>query len=171
MWNSRYLAVNEELSFQIRLHWVVLARLVLASAVGLVAVLALSVYAGTRHAGGHLLVTVLWLAALALFVRLAWRVLGWHRTRLMITTSRLVKVSGIIATRVQSIPLAAVTDLSYTQDPNGRLLGYGTFKLETEGDHSSDLEKLEHIPRPNRFYLLLCDSIFGSSPEPVADEY
>ncbi|MCL9797322.1 PH domain-containing protein [Frankia sp. AgKG'84/4] len=168
---SRYLAVNEQAVTNVRLHWVVLARVILETVAGLVAVLAIAIYSATHGGGGKVLVTLLWWMALAAVVRLAWRVLDWDRTRLLITTSRLVRVSGIISTKVQSIPMSKITDLSYTMDPNGRLLGYGAFVLETEGDHKSDLEKLAHIPRPDRFYLLFCDSIFGSSPEPATDEF
>ncbi len=167
---AKYLAVNEQAVTDIRQHWVVLARVILETVVGLVAVLAIALYSAAHGGGGRVLVTLLWWVALAAVVRLAWRVLSWDRTRLLITTSRLVRVSGIISVKVQSIPMSKITDLSYTMDPNGRLLGYGAFVLETEGDHKSDLEKLAHVPRPDRFYLLLCDNIFGGSPAPAVDD-
>ncbi|MEX5632479.1 PH domain-containing protein [Parafrankia sp. FMc2] len=170
MYNSGYLAANEQTVVQIRLHWVVLARVVLETAAALVGVVAIAVYSAGRDVNVRVVVTLLWWVALAAVVRLLWRLLDWHRTCLLITTSRLIKVSGIISTRVQSIPLSKITDLSYNLDPNGRVLGYGAFELETEGDHTSDLEKLQHVPHPDRFYLLLCDSIFGGSPEPAVDD-
>ncbi|OHV27579.1 hypothetical protein BBK14_20225 [Parafrankia soli] len=170
MRNHRYLAANEQTIVQIRLHWVVIARLVLGTAAILVGVLALSIYSRTHGAGAGFLLTLLWWVALAAVVRLLWRLLDWHRTNLLITSSRMIKVSGIISLRVQSIPLSKITDISYTLDPNGRVLGYGKFAMETEGDHASELEKIDHVPRPDRFYLLLCNSIFGGSPEPAAGD-
>ncbi|CAO5154025.1 YdbS-like PH domain-containing protein [Frankia sp. AiPs1] len=165
-----YLATNEDLSFQIRLHWVVFARVVLETVGVLAAAAAISVYTTVRHAGAHLLVTLLWWVAVAAVVRLLWRLLDWHLTVLLITSSRIMRVSGIVSRRVQSMPLSKITDLSYTLDPNGRLLGYGTFAMETEGDHKHALEKVEHVPHPDRFYLRLCDSIFGGAPEPAVDD-
>lgn len=170
MRDSRYLAANEQAVVQIRLHWVVLARLILGTAVVLGGALAVSVYSTVHDAGADFLITLLWWVALAAVIRLLWRLLGWYRTSLLITSSRMIKVSGIISTRVQSIPLSKITDLSYTLDPNGRVLGYGRFVMETEGDHTSELEKVDHVPRPDRFYLLLCNSIFGDSPAPAADD-
>lgn len=166
-----FLAVNEQAVAHFRLHWVVLARVVLGTAAALVVVLAISVFATSRNADTGVLVSLLWWAVLALVVRLLWRVFDWHRNRLLITSSRLIRVSGIISTKIESIPLSKITDMSYELDPNGRVLGYGTFKLETEGDHKSALEKLTHVPRPGAFYLLLCDCIFGGAPEPAAEEY
>ncbi|WP_255360487.1 PH domain-containing protein [Frankia sp. EI5c] len=101
-------------------------------------------------------------------LRLLWRLLDWRCTSVMITSSRLVRRSGIITVRVQSIPMSKITDLSYDLDPTGRVLGYGSFTLETEGDHTSELEKIDHVPRPDRFYLLFCNSIFGGAPETSA---
>jgi uncharacterized membrane protein YdbT with pleckstrin-like domain len=168
--NSRYVAVNEQITFQIRLHWIVLARVVLETAAALVGALAVSGYLVVHGGGARFLFTIVWCAVLVLAVRLGWHLLGWHRTRVLITSSRLIKMSGIISIRVESIPLSKITDLSYDLDPTGRLLRYGKFKLETEGDHKPQLENIEHVPRPDRFYLLLCDSIFGGAPEPAADD-
>ncbi|MCK9924929.1 PH domain-containing protein [Frankia sp. AgPm24] len=165
-----YLANNEHLTVQIRLHWVVVARVVLETAGVLAVAIAVSLYDAVHHAGIGVLVTLLWWVALAVVLRLMWRLLGWYLTVLLITNTRLVKASGILSRRIQSLPLSKITDLSYKLDPNGRLLGYGTFEMETEGDHVSALEKLEHVPRPDRFYLRLCDGIFGGAPEPALDD-
>lgn len=166
----RYLAANEQEVLQSRQHWVVLAR-VFAETFGiLVAALALSGYFAARGGGVEFLVTLLWWGVLAVVVRLLWRLLDWSRVCMVITDSRMMKISGIISIKVQSIPMSKITDISYNLDPTGRLLGYGAFALETEGDHTSDLEKIEHVPHPDHFYLLLCNSIFGAAPEPAADD-
>ncbi|SNQ51767.1 conserved hypothetical protein [Frankia canadensis] len=167
---TRYVAVNEQIIFEIRLHWVVLVRVLLEAAAALVGAVAISVYVAVHGIGARFLLMLLWCAVLVVVARLMWHLLGWHRTRLLITSSRLVKVSGIISVRVQSLPLSKITDLSYDLDPTGRAIGYGKFSLETEGDHKNQLESIDHVPRPDRFYLLLCNGIFGDSPEPAVDE-
>ncbi|EFC81860.1 hypothetical protein CcI49_14460 [Frankia sp. CcI49] len=168
--NYRFLAANEQAIVRIRLHWVVLARVVLETVAVLVGVVALNIYAAAHGRGGGILITLLWWGALAAVLRLLWRMLTWYCTILLVTNSRFVKVSGIISLKVQSIPMSKITDLSYTLDPNGRVLGYGTFALETEGDHKSELEKLEYVPQPDQFYLLFCNSIFGGAPEPTTGD-
>ncbi len=168
--NYEFLAADEQAIVRIRLHWVVIARFVLGTAAILIGVLALTIYSEAHDTGAGFLITLLWWVVLAAVLRLLWHLLDWHRTSLLITSSRMIKVSGIISLRVQSIPLSKITDISYTLDPNGRVLGYGKFAMETEGDHSSELEKIDHVPRPDRFYLVLCDSIFGGSPEPAAGD-
>ena len=170
MRDSRYLAANEQMVVQVRLHWVVLARVILETVAVLVGVLAVSIFFAARDVGPRSFVALLWWVALAAVVRLLWRLLDWHRTYLLITSSRLVKASGIVSTKVQAIPLSKITDLAYNQDLNSRMLGYGEFVMETEGDHTSDLEKIDHVPVPDRFYLLLCNSIFGGGPGPAADD-
>jgi membrane protein YdbS with pleckstrin-like domain len=169
MRNVRYLAAHEELVIAVRPHWAVLARVLLETASAVVGVLAVSVFFAAKGIDAGFLVTLLWWAVLVLVIRMLWKFLDWHVTSLMITNTRLMRLSGIFYRTIQTIPLAKITDMSYDRDPLGRLLGYGDFKLETEGDHVSALEKIRHVPNPDRIYLRFCDAIFGASPAANTD--
>nr|WP_322750269.1 MULTISPECIES: PH domain-containing protein [unclassified Frankia] len=99
-----------------------------------------------------------------------WKLIDWQVTHIMITDRRLLKVSGIISRKVQTMPLTKITDMAYNRDPLGRIFGYGEFVVETAGDDAGALAKLQYLPRPDRLYLTLCDMTFGGAPSPTGDD-
>ncbi|HMA46233.1 MAG TPA: hypothetical protein VKP11_03365, partial [Frankiaceae bacterium] len=52
------------------------------------------------------------------------------------------------------------------RDLAGRLLGYGTFIVESAGQEQA-LRQIDYLPRPDRLYLTLCDMMFGGAPTPA----
>jgi membrane protein YdbS with pleckstrin-like domain len=67
-----------------------------------------------------------------------WR---WERTRIVVTAERLLVVSGTLARRTTTLPLAGGA-LQVEQTLLGRLLGYGTVAA---GD-----TVISHVPEPRR---------------------
>jgi uncharacterized membrane protein YdbT with pleckstrin-like domain len=67
--------------------------------------------------------------ALALTVaalRVVHAVLGWERTRVVVTSERLYVVDGLLRRRAAAVRLARVGPIEIEQSLPGRLLGYGT---------------------------------------------
>lgn len=62
------------------------------------------------------------------------------------------------------IPLLQVTDLRYVQSPLGRLLNYGTFRLES-ASRRNVLRTIADLPNPNELYLRLVEELY--EPEAV----
>jgi hypothetical protein len=58
------------------------------------------------------------------------------------------------------MPLVKVTDMSYNRSPLGRLLGYGTFVMESAGQDQA-LRRVEWVPQPDQTYRAICAEIFG----------
>ena len=94
-----------------------------------------------------------------------WDVAEWYYDRFILTNKRVMLIEGIIARRVAMMPLARVTDMKYTQSPLGRVLGYGTFELESAGQEQA-LRNVANLPNPTDLYLQVVEEMY----EPEASE-
>ena len=74
-------------------------------------------------------------------------VLKWDRTRLLLTTEKLIVVYGVARRRVASVPLARAPALEFEQGLFGRLFGYGTL---VAGDF-----EVPYVPDARRIRRLL----------------
>jgi uncharacterized membrane protein YdbT with pleckstrin-like domain len=124
---------GERVQFESRQHGVVLAgplsrALVLAVAGGVLAALG---WPATLPGA----VALTFAAAIAL--RAVWR---WERTRLIVTSERLVVVTGTLRRDRADVSLSRVGTVEVEQGLAGRLLGYGTVL-------AGDLE-VPHVPDP-----------------------
>lgn len=77
--------------------------------------------------------------AAVLVLRAVWR---WDRTRLVVTSERLVVVHGTLRRRAAAVRLSRVGAVELDQTLLGRLLGYGTLV-------AGDLE-VPYVPRPRQ---------------------
>jgi uncharacterized membrane protein YdbT with pleckstrin-like domain len=100
-----------------------------------------------------------------LFVRMIWKVIAWHGTFLVVTSQRILLVSGVLTRKVALIPLVKVTDMSLQRSSTGRLLGFGEFIIESAGQDQA-LRNVKFIPYPEQLYLEICGLIFRSPDEP-----
>lgn len=159
---ERYLLVSERAVITSRRHWVVVAGPV----VSVVLALAVAGYADARLPPDVPFVRdVLWLAAVALVLRTAWRVAEWRDDWFVVTDERLLLTYGLLTRRVATMPLAKVTDMSYNVSPLGRVLRYGEFVFESAGQDQA-LRNVDHLPDSGALFAVLSNELFG--PEGVA---
>ena len=132
---------DERICLDARRHGVVLAR-PLAKAVGLAAAgaAALLLLPWPAGAPGAALLAV----AAAGCLRAVWR---WDRTRVVVTTEKLVVVHGVLRRSSAAVPLRAVEAIELEQTLPGRLLGYGTLVV-------GPLE-VTHVPDARRVHRLV----------------
>jgi hypothetical protein len=158
----RYLFHTEHFVGEWRRHWSLLWREI----VGLVgATFLLGYLAGRTGTVSSLVVgtaTGVW-GLIALWV--AWRVGDWYFDRFVLTSRRVMVVSGMVNRKVAMMPLARVTDMAYNQSVLGRALGYGSFILESAGQDQA-LREVHHLPHPRELYLLMLDEMYGPDPRP-----
>lgn len=109
-----------------------------------------------------------WWLWFLLLLRAGWELLNWRVSWFIATDQRLLLLYGIITTRVAMMPLSKVTDMSYSRSPLGRLLGYGTFTLESAGQDQA-LQQITFVRDPDRTYRAICQEIFGT-PRPRSNE-
>lgn len=109
--------------------------------------------------GGSLVVTVvLFLAVDAMLVWLVIQRMEQHFTLYVITTARIMRVSGVLTRQAASIPWAKVTDLTFKQTLFGRWLGYATLRIESANEESG-LKDLSSLRDPIRFNRLLVEML------------
>jgi uncharacterized membrane protein YdbT with pleckstrin-like domain len=159
-----YLLTTERRVIRVRRHWACLTRLILET-VGVVIVTVGMAYVLEGNGESMWLVqTVLWYAALAAVLRFSYYLLEWWVERVVVTDKRFMITSGILETKISLMPIGKVTDMSYTRPLVGRLLGYGTLRVESAGQ-KQDLEKISFLPKPEQVYDAISELIFGEKGE------
>ncbi len=127
---EKYLLPHEQEIIAVRQHPAVLIG---PSVLALDGLLAAGVLTATILHGNGSLVTVVWIAWLALFARMIWKAVNWADTFFVVTSRRMLLVSGVLVRKVAMLPLVKVTDMSFHRSSTGRLLGFGEFIIESAG--------------------------------------
>ena len=103
-------------------------------------------------------------------VGVAWSLLSakWllkdRYTRYVLTTMRVMRVSGFMRRENAWIPLAKVTDVRYESRLFGRLLGYADIRIDSANEESG-LKYMHNLANPEAFYeklLLLVERKQGN---------
>jgi uncharacterized membrane protein YdbT with pleckstrin-like domain len=132
---------GEEVVVDVRPHWWYLTTPIAV----LVVVIAASVFAAVKSAPSP----AIWAALAALVLSASWllhRYSRWTSTRLVVTTSRLIRRTGVLSRRGREIPLVALTDVSYRQTIFERIIGAGDLLLESAGREGREV--FPDLPRP-----------------------
>jgi uncharacterized membrane protein YdbT with pleckstrin-like domain len=109
--------------------------------------------------GNNSAVLVIWICWAILLLWLVLKVLDWFVHYFVVTSQRLMLVQGLLLRKVNMMPLAKVTDMSFQRSATGRLLGYGEFIVESAGQDQA-LSRVRFIPYPEQLYLEVCGLIF-----------
>ncbi len=102
---------------------------------------------------------VVWLAWLVLVIRLLFCVYAYLEDYFVVTSQRLLLAEGVFKKTVNMMPLGKVTDMRFERSATGRLLGFGTFIVESAGQDQA-LHRIDHLPYPEQLYLEVCGLIF-----------
>jgi uncharacterized membrane protein YdbT with pleckstrin-like domain len=100
-----------------------------------------------------------WLAWLILVIRLLFRIYEWLEDYFVVTSARLLLATGVFKKTVNMMPLGKVTDMRFERSAIGRVLGYGTFIVESAGQDQA-LHTINHLPYPEQLYIEVCGLIF-----------
>ena len=138
-------------------HWKVLVGPVILGVIVVAAAIAgaLAIPAGTE-AGTERLV-VLAVAVLLLLIVLVRPLLRWKTTTYELTSGRLRVREGIVTRRGRDIPLARISDVSFTRGLLDRLVGAGRLVVESPGEHGQIV--LTDIPQVERVQAILFDLV------------
>jgi Bacterial PH domain len=126
-----FLLKTEHDVIAVRRHPVVLIPAAAVFAGGLAAAIALNSWAYEARAAPVLLVRAIWIAWL---VGAAWSVVQWASWRVtwfVVTSIRLMYITGLFRRRVTPLPLQRLSDLRMHQALPGRKLGFGTLVCES----------------------------------------
>jgi membrane protein YdbS with pleckstrin-like domain len=159
----RYLFPTEKFRGEWRRHWIQLAKRLSLGVIGTLVLGYLAGYFASKQQPMALTVLVIiWLAVMGWVL---WDVAEWYYDRFVLTNKRVMLIEGIISRNVAMMPLGRVTDMKYTQSPLGRVLGYGTFELESAGQEQA-LRNVPNLPNPTDLYLQVVEEMY----EPEASE-
>jgi len=158
---NRYLLPHERQVISVHQHPAVLIGPIFWALLGL----AVAGWLSTSIAhGSTAVIVVIWILWTILLLRLAWKVLEWALTYFVITSQRLLLARGFLVRRVDMMPLAKVTDMSFNRSATGQLLGFGEFVVESAGQDQA-LRHIEYLPYPEQLYLEVCGLIFKDIDE------
>jgi len=163
---SRYILESEVIEVNRRLHWSVIVPWFAAA----IASLFVAGYVtGQMTDRGGPIDDIIWLAALAMIGRVIWQILEWNNDRFIVTSRRIMLVTGLITRKVAMMPLPRVTDMTYNRSLMGRIFGWGTFVVESAGQDQA-LRVIDRVPSPDRLYQTVCLLMFnpdGSNDKPA----
>jgi uncharacterized membrane protein YdbT with pleckstrin-like domain len=162
---DRYLLPHEQEVITVRKHPAVLLAPIAWAAIGLILAAVLSDTL-LRHDSG--LTWIIWAIWGLVFLRFLWAALNWAVDYFVVTSHRFILTSGLFSRKVAMMPLAKVTDMTFQRSFLGRMLGYGTFILESAGQDQA-LSTVDHIPYPEQLYLEVCSLLFKPSKEDGGD--
>ena len=151
----RVLLPNERRVITVRFHPAVLIRPVAETLGGL----ALAGLLSAIHGLSGTILLVIWLAWLILVIRLLFCIYAWLEDYFVVTSQRLLLAEGVFKKTVNMMPLSKVTDMRFERSAVGRLLGFGTFIVESAGQDQA-LHTIDHLPYPEQLYIEVCGLIF-----------
>lgn len=164
---GRYLVVGETPIVVVRKHWFSLIR-----DLGLVVVATaffLWIDSQTTPSADsqtfHNFSLALWWAAV---LWLAWQGLNWRRDWFVATDRRFLMFYGFLRRKVAMMPLQKVTDMTYDRSIVGRVLGYGTFTMESAGQDQA-LSVISFVPDSDEHYKAICTQLFAPLPQRRSD--
>ncbi|HET7761731.1 MAG TPA: PH domain-containing protein [Phycicoccus sp.] len=160
---ARYLVDGERAIVAVRRHWFHLSKEILL-VVG-AAAFAMWLDVNTpSNSGGQTLRSASLLLFWGSLLWLVWRVLNWRHEWFVATDKRFLLFYGFIRRRVAMMPLLKVTDMTYDRSLLGRIVGYGTFVLESAGNDQA-LSEIDHVPDADEHYRAICTMLFGPNSQ------
>ncbi len=79
-------------------------------------------------------------------------------TRYVITSSRIMRISGVLSRNSFSIPWAKVTDISFRQTVLMRYFGFANVRIESANE-ASGLQELRGLKNPLQFHRLMLEMV------------
>lgn len=162
---ERYLLKGENLVVAVHRHWATVTEPIALALVGLVVAVWLSSTLSGRLTQLGDLAWWLWFALLGRALFYLWE---WRREWFVATDRRILLIYGLVIRKVDMMPLGKVTDMTYHRTVAGRLLGYGTFVLESAGQDQA-LSNLRFIPQPDSTYKEIIGQIFHREGDEVEE--
>ncbi len=153
---NRYLLPHEHQVISVHQHPAVLSGRIFFVIAGFVAAVWLSISVASGNGTALLIIWFLWGL---LLVWLAVKVVDWSLNYFVVTSQRLLLAQGFVVRKVNMMPLAKVTDMSFQRTAVGQILGYGEFIVESAGQDQA-LRNVRFLPHPEQLYLEVCGLIF-----------
>lgn len=126
---------------EVRHHWIVYVVPTLEALLGLALLVAVP----------FIDMDLAWLPfalAFSLWAHAAWRALGEHMDRFVITNMRVFRVHGVLSQQLATMPLSRILDITVKKPLHGRILGFGHFVFESAAQEQG-LRDIRYVGRPD----------------------
>jgi membrane protein YdbS with pleckstrin-like domain len=166
---AKYLLPGEKVIIATRRHWASLVEPAVKSLPALVVGGWLLLLDPDNHVTSAvgLLLLVAGLGYLGLHVA------EWYMRHFIVSPRRMLLTSGVIARTVTLLPRRRITDLTWQETLFGQVLGYGTFRIESAGQHQA-LSRVTFLPRADVLYREISELLFpgdnGDGGDDLGDE-
>jgi membrane protein YdbS with pleckstrin-like domain len=100
---------------------------------------------------------------------LALRVAEWWMRHFIVSPRRMLLTSGIFVRTVTLLPRRRITDLTWQETFFGQILGYGTFRIESAGQHQA-LSRVTFLPHADVLYRRISELLFAADSVPGGDD-
>jgi uncharacterized membrane protein YdbT with pleckstrin-like domain len=144
------LADREKIILATRQHWFTIASAIALEIVLILVLLTLTIIAGTAMPQFALLIGAFGVIVILIPAATLTRdLLNWTNKQYIVTSRRVMQISGIFNKNVTDSSLEKVNDVKMTQSAFGRLFGYGDIEILTASELGVNLFK--RIEDPIRF--------------------
>ena len=162
---AKYLLPGEQAIIATRRHWAVLVE----PAAKALPVLVLGGWLLLLDPPNHVTSAAGLLVLLAGLGYLGLRVAEWWMRHFIVSPRRMLLTSGVIVRTVTLLPRRRITDLTWQGTFFGQLLGYGTFRIESAGQHQA-LSRVTFLPHADLLYRTISELLFpGDNAGPGDD--
>ena len=166
---AKYLLPGEDVIIATRRHWASLAEPTVTSLPALV----VGSWLLLLDPGNHLTSAAGLILLVAGLGYLGLHVAEWYMRHFIVSPRRMLLTSGVLVRTVTLLPRRRITDLTWQETPFGQLLGYGTFRIESAGQHQA-LSKVTYLPRADVLYRTISELLFpgdnGDGGDDLGDE-
>jgi membrane protein YdbS with pleckstrin-like domain len=163
---AKYLLPGEEAIIATRRHWAVLVE----PAAKALPVLVLGGWLLLLAPENHVTSAAGLLVLLAGLAYLSLRVAEWWMRHFIVSPRRMLLTSGVIVRTVTLLPRRRITDLTWQETFFGQLLHYGTFRIESAGQHQA-LSRVTFLPHADVLYRTISELLFpGAGPGDEGDD-
>ena len=148
---------GEKKVLEIHKHWIVLAW----PAIRVTTIIAVAPWAIINLEGNWFWAG--WFFAFVIGIQAVWRIFDEYRERFMITTQRLWRYHGVLATQRAAIPINRLLDITIDRSWLGRWLDYGHFKFESAAQIQG-LYRISYVKDIDEVEIILYTVIGGDLP-------
>lgn len=162
---EKYLLPGEEAIIATRRHWAVLVE----PAAKALPVLVLGGWLLLLDPANEVTSTAGLLVLLIGLGYLGLRVAEWWMRHFIVSARRMLLTSGVVVRTVTLLPRRRITDLTWQETFFGQLLGYGTFRVESAGQHQA-LSRVTFLPHADDLYRKISELLFPGDAADAGDD-
>jgi uncharacterized membrane protein YdbT with pleckstrin-like domain len=162
---AKYLLPGEKPIIATRRHWAVLV----GPAIKSLPVLVLGGWLFVLDPADQLTSAAGLLLLVGGLVYLGLRAAEWWMRHFIVSPRRMLLTSGVFVRTVTLLPRRRITDLTWQETFFGQILGYGTFRIESAGQHQA-LSQVTFLPHADALYRKISELLFPSDAVGLRDD-